>query len=97
MKLIAITLWGIMFFLSVMSLFVFIHEGVHLIRADKPQMMCLGFGENFGRAYHLNEFDDRPKEELIANSVAFLIIVVYIVMTYFMITNLKGGNNNEKE
>ena len=79
-----ITIWAILFFLSVMSLFVFSHELTHVIRFNEPQMMCVGFGESFGRVYHLNEINNF-QEEVIANIFASLVCLVYMFVTFYTI------------
>lgn len=87
-KKIITTIWVIFFALSVLVFFVFAHEATHLIRFDKPQMMCLGFGEdNLGLVFHHTSLSESEyfKEEIIANVSALIFTIIYLLVSFYMI------------
>ena len=96
MKIIMILIWGILFFMSTISLFVFTHELTHVIRFNEPEMMCLGFGDNFGVVVHYNPFTETQivHEELVANVVASIVTFGYLGLTFYLVY---GGVKNAKQ
>lgn len=81
---------------ATVSLFVFTHEAVHVIRLDGPEMMCIGFGEGrtgFVEYQTIMTDSEVFKEEVIANVIALIIVCLFIYITTFLIiNNLKGGS-----
>ncbi len=90
-KQIITTIWAILFFISVLSLYVFVHEATHALRFDEPEMMCLGFGESFGHVYHETSMTESEifQEEVIANIVASVASLIYIITSFYMIVYFK--------
>lgn len=79
--------WSILFFITIISSFITIHEVTHAIRIDSPTMLCIGLGDNVGKVYHEGLYSDEEinKEELIANIVPSVILIIYLALTFYMI------------
>ena len=79
--------WFILFFVTIISSFIMVHELTHVIRLDSPQMLCIGIGENVGKVYCEGLYTESEifKEEAIANVTASIIILLYITLTFYMI------------
>lgn len=79
-----------------------VHEVTHAVRIDLSQMMCIGLSiENdifkFGYVTHNNFYSEsfRFKEEVIANLVAGILVLLFFYLTYYVIAkNIKGGEVN---
>ena len=91
-------IWSVLFFCSIISLFIFTHELTHVIRFNEPEMMCMGFGDNLGLVIHYNPFTDTQynHEELMANLVASIVCLIYMAVSFYMIAYfrfnlMKGG------
>lgn len=84
-------IWTIIFFMSILSLFVMVHEATHAIRIDSPQAICMGLGDNAGKVYHENFYTQSQinKEEIIANTVASIVVLLYMITTYYMIMHFR--------
>ena len=80
-------IWSVLFFISVMTLFIFVHELTHVIRFNEPVMMCIGFGDNFGLVERGNSFTNEQynHEEFIANVVGIIVCLVYMILTFYII------------
>ena len=83
---IAIGIWLILFLLSTVSLFVFVHEFTHYVRFDTSEAMCFGFGgSTVGYMYHHTELTATRNfnEELIANIVAGIVCILYLIVSMY--------------
>ena len=97
MNKIVLLVWGVLLFMSSISLFIFSHEAIHVLRIEHPQMMCFGFEDmQLGYVTHYDSFSEKEfnKEELIANLGAGVIVLVFMFSTLYIILTMKGGELN---
>jgi len=92
-------IWGILLLIASLSMYIMVHESVHAVRIEMPQMMCIGLSdEYFGTVTHNNFYSEsaRFKEEVIANIVASIFILLFYFFTYYIIAKKyeKGGEVN---
>lgn len=91
---IVLGVWCIILLMASMSLYVFVHEATHVVRIESPQMMCVGFSDEYiGMVTHNNFYSESYilKEEVIANLVAGIVVLLFIFLTYYILKNIKGG------
>lgn len=85
---IILLIWGILLLISSMSMYIMVHESVHAIRIEMPQMMCIGLSdEYFGYVTHNNFYSESVifKEEVISNIFAVIIVLLFYWLTYWVI------------
>ena len=84
--------WGILLLIASVSMYIMVHESVHAVRIELPQMMCVGLSEEyFGMVTHNNFYSEsaRFKEEVIANIIAIIVVLLFYYLTYWVIRNSK--------
>ena len=93
-KIISIT-WSLLLILALISMFIFVHEVIHVIRVDEPLLMCIGFEEGrFGFVQHTADYTNYEIfiEEVIANIGASVIVLFFALSNFYLILiNIKGG------